>query len=456
MASILFAAPGIERWHLIERLARLLQARGHHVTVLATGATGVFWRAQRLPAWLAGPGGGPAAEFDLAPFAEIDVRLRGGLVPRPSAVARAARPLRALLPALQRLLELSPPDLVAFVDARSGLHRLLHFLARERGCRIVHAGAGLLPGTLQVDGEGIDGDAASCRRSALDYRDGARDEAFLAAALAAWLGEALPPPLARNPFTVPPLGARLWATAAALRRGDRSEAVRALHGWRLAIEPAAAAAADPTHALPDGPFVAVLLQRSDDPRLCLDAPECDPVRLVAAASRSAAQLGPGVRAVVLAADPARAQAALRAAAADAAPVVHRLARAPVALATALAVVTVNHPLAAGALLAGTPVLHLGRAPWAVPGVATATSLDALDRDLPLALETPQATLRERVLTRLLAQDHVWCDPDRPDQNGLLGLAVAFEHALGARAGAPARFPTGPAWPLARPRPAEDG
>src|SRR5688500_15860287 len=116
MASLLFAAPGIERFHLLERLARLLQSRGHHVTVLATGAAGVFWRAQALPVWVAEPGSGPACattpDLDLAPFAEIDVRLAGARVPAASAVARATRPLARVLPALARMVETEPPDLV--------------------------------------------------------------------------------------------------------------------------------------------------------------------------------------------------------------------------------------------------------------------------------------------------------------------------------------------------------
>src|SRR5690606_14125385 len=122
------------------------------------------------------------------------------------------------------------------------------------------------------------------------------------------------------------------------------------------------------------------------------------------------------------------------------------------LATAAAVITVNHPLAGAALLLGRPVVHLGRAVWGVSGVATPSTLGALPEALARALRDERPSLRDRCLTRLLRQDHVWCDRDAPDRNGLLGLLQRIERACGHHAGRGDRvvYRPGPAWPLGAP------
>src|SRR5690606_40719628 len=58
--------------------------------------------------------------------------------------------------------------------------------------------------------------------------------------------------------------------------------------------------------------------------------------------------------------------------------------------------------------------------WGVSGVATPSTLGALPEALARALRDERPSLRDRCLTRLLRQDHVWCDRDAPDRNGLLG------------------------------------
>ena len=59
--------------------------------------------------------------------------------------------------------------LVAALDARDRstaghLDLVIQFGAREVGCRVLHTGEGLLPHTMQWNGEGMDGDASTCRR----------------------------------------------------------------------------------------------------------------------------------------------------------------------------------------------------------------------------------------------------------------------------------------------------
>ena len=61
--------------------------------------------------------------------------------------------------------------------------------------------------------------------------------------------------------------------------------------------------------------------------------------------------------------------------------------APLAVSTAAAVVTVNHPLGLAAVLAGTPVLHMGRTPYGVRGVSQRTSIDLLGDEFLEAVNT---------------------------------------------------------------------
>jgi hypothetical protein len=424
MGHILFGAPGLASHQLHGRLARALMDRGHRITVLAADRASFELHSQQgLAALLLGRGRVPRTHVPVAEFAAIDAALRG----RRQARRRDAAALARRVAPLRDLLERDPPDLLLVHQGRSGLHRLLHYVARESGCRILHTGAGLLPGTMQWDEAGIDGDAAACRRTTDDYRTGERDRAFLAATLSAWLGD-LRAALPR--VAVPPeLRTRWW------RR--RTPALDAAACAELCAPP------------PATPLVAVLLQDDDDPRVRLDAGTVpSPAELALAAARAAQRIDASLGAVVvlpprgLAADSlarlARAGLPLRAARA-----------APGLLSAAVAAVTVNHPLGIGALLAGTPVLHLGRTPYGVEGVSVRGSAATLEADLRRALALADEALRECFLTRYLRYDHVWCAPESPDGNGLRGLVLGIERRLRESAPfpRPATYRAGPVWPL---------
>jgi hypothetical protein len=120
-----------------------------------------------------------------------------------------------------------------------------------------------------------------------------------------------------------------------------------------------------------------------------------------------------------------------------------------AAAAAAAVVTINHPLASIALLAGTPVLHFGRALYGVRGVAVRTTLATLTQDLAQAVAHDHPTLRQRFLSWVFEHGHVWCSPVQPAHNGTLGLVQAIEARLQLAPGQlpPLHHQKGPAWPL---------
>ena len=121
--------------------------------------------------------------------------------------------------------------------------------------------------------------------------------------------------------------------------------------------------------------------------------------------------------------------------------------------TAAAVVTINAPTAAVALLANTPVLHLGTTPYGLPGIALRTQLDSLSQSLAAALNadarSQQQQLQRRFLTWMLSHGHVWCSPGQPDHNGLNGLILETERRLAERGpfATSLQYRTGPAWPL---------
>ncbi len=57
MGHIVFGAPGVDRYHLIERLVRELSSRGHRSTVLCFDAAEfAFWAAQGLATVRVAPG----------------------------------------------------------------------------------------------------------------------------------------------------------------------------------------------------------------------------------------------------------------------------------------------------------------------------------------------------------------------------------------------------------------
>ena len=117
-------------------------------------------------------------------------------------------------------------------------------------------------------------------------------------------------------------------------------------------------------------------------------------------------------------------------------------------AIAAATITVNHPAAAVALLAGAPVLHMGACLYSVRGIAHAATCADLPAVLAEALRRDHPALRQRFLTWTFRHGHVWCSPTHPDHNGMLGLVQAIETRLPKSAGpSSAGYRAGPAWPL---------
>jgi len=449
MAHVLFGSPAIARFHLHERLQRELRARGHRVTVLCTDAVAAtFWAAQSSAVVHVAAAAPEPLAAPLQELAAGDCRRRRRPVHGPW-LRRATTALARRLPNLLRLFDADCPDLVLLHQQRSGCQRLIQHVAGEYGSRVLWTGDGLLPHTLQLDEQGLDGDATAGRRSAFEYRTVRSDGRFLAAALSALLGRTAPVPLSRRLLRVPPWRARVRDALLALLGQDEHGALAAFDAWRTAA-PRLLATTDRAFEPPTRAFVTVLLQREDDDRLLLDAVAAPrPVDLVRAVRAATATIRPmsvvavlptgGLLASELA--PLRRLADVQ--------LEHDVVAADAA-ATATAVVTVNHPLAVGALLAGTPVLHLGRALYGVAGIAHHTQLDTLAADLPFALGDDQPELRLRFLTWLLAHGHVWCSPDLPDHNGIAGLVLEIETRLAERSptGARLRYRAGPAWPLA--------
>jgi hypothetical protein len=200
----------------------------------------------------------------------------------------------------------------------------------------------------------------------------------------------------------------------------------------------------------------VLLQPANDARVRLDADDAPgPAALVRAALAACRTVDPTWHVVAVLPPRRRASrlAARRLAGGDAAHVqVAPAADAAVVAAAAAAVITINHPAATIALLAGTPVVHTGRALYELDGVTTraapAALADPASGVLARALGRDRPSLRRRFLTWLLRHGHVWCSPDAPNHNGMLGLVQAIERRLGTPAGAGQAYRSGPLWPLA--------
>jgi hypothetical protein len=433
MGHVVVAQPGVDRYQLHARLLRALRERGHRATVLCLERPScTFWRAQgEQPATLPARGDGEGA----LPVADV--------VPAVGALRR--RLLRARSERIAAWLDGARPDLLLLHGDRGTDAALLQNAARRAGIRVLWTGDGLLPHTMQVDERGLDGDASCAQRAALDFRVVRGEPQLLAACLAAALARTAPFAMPPLPVLAPPLAVRLADALRACGNGDPAGAWTALRGWRRAHAPCERPAMRCT--LPAAPFVAVLLQRPDDPRVRLDGGAAAPATLVDFARSAASALGGDVGVVAVAPDevPAGTFRGVPLLPASAASVV---------AATALATITCNHPIASVALLAGTPVLHTGRAPYAVRGVATPCTPEQLPAALPRAIARDHPTLRERFLTWLFVHGHVWCSPTAPDHNGLSGLVQAVEARLAPAGGtgAPLRYRAGPPWPLAAERP----
>ncbi|MEZ6037556.1 MAG: hypothetical protein R3F29_08750 [Planctomycetota bacterium] len=444
MGHIVIASPPIARFRLLVRLRRELVRRGHRVTLLATeSAQATFWRHQvgELTTVDEARTEDPALAAAVAAIAS-----RHRLGPRRS------RQLARRAAGLCRWLADANPDLVLFHAERTPTNACLQHLAAQAGIAVLWTGDGLLPGTMQVDDLGLDGDA-SCRRwTARDFRVVTPDRALLDASLAHGLAAPAPFELPAPPVTVPPLRERLRDAARLALTGDWRGAGHALHAWREALPTAPVDAAfaghDPRGA-GNGPSVVVLLQRADDPALRLDCEDAPGhAELLRHAAAAAAALDPRARLAVLADDDLQQGLRARCAALPRALLVP-MAAAPTWLATTAAVITVNHRLAGLALACGTPVVHLGHGLFDTAGVTTPSTLATLPADLVRAARRDRRALRRRVLSWLLRHGHVWCAADAPNHNGMLGLLQVVEQRLaGPVAPRPLPYRAGPTWPLA--------
>ncbi|MHC4514409.1 MAG: hypothetical protein ACYTKC_07090 [Planctomycetota bacterium] len=459
MGHVVFGIPRIEHFHLHSRLRRRLADRGHRITVLAPDpVTLEFYRAQGMRVVDVPPTRPRLAETlasqaPVSEFARIDCMLRRQSMPTRRQLRRAQRPLAMVLGGLTSFFETDPPDLLYLHQGRTGLHRLLHFLGRQHGAQVLHTGEGLLPHTMQWDTEGIDGDASFVRHNAQDYRRQERDEVFLGAALSAWLARAYPPPLARVGLRRPDFLERLKASALAALRGQWSVALGGLGAWQRAYTPAFPRRQDQP-AVPQVPFVVVLLQPEHSQRLILDSAGQVAHRHLIQVARAAVQrVGAGIPTVVVLPPAGVDRAAVLRLQDDLQDLIFLPpGAAALAVSTAMAVITVNHPLGLCAILSGTPVLHLGRTPYGVRGVAHRTSLDLLAEDLGPALTTDHPTLRQRFLTKMLKDHHLWCAVHHPDTNGIAGLILKMEELMAERPenARILHYRSGPVWPLSVP------
>lgn len=434
MGHIVFGAPPVDGFVLHERLQRELQSRRHTTTTLCLDAAEhAFCAANLTPAILLCADDG-ASDADVM-----------ALLGMPTDTPRAERRwLARAFAAAENWFARAGADLLLLHARRGPMATLLQFVARRHGVRVLWIGPGLLPHTLQCDERGVDGDAAASQRSALDYRVVQAEPQLLAACLANALARTPPFALPPAPIVTPSLGERLTAAWRVARDRGPTAAVRSLALAQRAIQPPLPDA--PTRfAPPSTPFVAVLLQPAKDERLRLDADRPPgSSQLLGAVRTAAAAIDPALRVVAVGAATAATLAATGC--------LHAPATAAVdVVAAAAATITVNHPLAAVALLAGTPVVHFGRALYGLPGVTVRCRVEELPQALHRALHRDHPTLRARFLTWLFGHGHLWCSPTHPDHNGVLGVVQAIEVRLRHRADeAPLRYRAGPGWPLAAP------
>lgn len=432
MGHIVLGAPGIDRFHFHDRAIRALRQRGHRVSILCpTPLLQTFWSHQDE-----GVAALPAVGDDGLEFRELETTWRGLPVRRQRRLRQSGRCVIAWL-------ERERPDLLWLHQDRGCGAALLQFLASRSGCRVFWSGDGLLPHTLQVDDRGIDGDASYSRRSAREFRVVRGDAELLSACLANTLARTTPVALPLRAAVRPPLRQRLRAAVATWQDDGLAAAWRGLRALRMPTIPAQDRMPGPWTP-PATPFVAVLLQAPTDPRVALDGqPAPTMPQLVAAVRQAVLSIDPTWSVVAVA--PEQRGAPLRFPGCTVVPAT----TGPDAAATALAVVTINHPLAGIGLLAGTPVVHLGHALWGVRGVASHATLPRLATTLRAALARDYPKLRQRFLSWVFAHGHVWCSATAPNHNGMLGLVQAIEARLADQPEwPPLLYRRGPAWPLA--------
>ncbi|MFT4511556.1 MAG: hypothetical protein ACI89X_001836 [Planctomycetota bacterium] len=365
------------------------------------------------------------------------------------------RQLLGLAPAISDWFAREQPDLVLFHDERSVAAACMQFSARVVGSKVLWTGEGLLPHTMQVDERGLDADA-SCRRwQAKDFSVVAPDKALLDAALTHALAGGEPLALPRAPVQVPRLSRRMADTVSYLLRGRLQSAKNAMHGWRAPFtSDRFEAMAAPVPDLKP-PFVALLLQHAKDPRVVLDATSPPDARtLMHHALLAADTISSGTQVVaVLPGNAIESQMGAHALAGKHSDRVRIAApsNAAVLASTAAATITINHPAATVALLAGTPVVNLGRALYGLPGVTTNTTVEDLPEAIAQAQKIDRKALRQRFLTWVLRHGHVWCSATAPNHNGMLGMVQAVERRLQGDEESntrPLPYRPGPTWPLA--------
>ena len=428
MGHIVFAAPSISSFFLHYRLRKDLLRRGHRVSILCTDrARFTFWREQ-------------VSDVDLILPTSKDQFTDHDLG-------------KLATPAL-RWLEREQPDLVFFHQERTPTSADIQFAARTVGSRTLWTGPGLLAHTMQIDERGIDADARMRRWHAKDYRviEPAPDllQASLAHALSGCAPLALPTPKLRAPM----LRRRIADAINYAIRGQLHAAAPPLNAWRAPHQAEATETIQtPSIDMKTG-SICLLLQDPDDPRVVHDATNPPDARsLIAQAIAAADRIAPDCE--VVAVLPDRISTTQLTSQHLAGEQAHRvrlapMASGPVVAATASATITINHPTATVSLLAGTPVIHLGRALYELPGVTSATTLEALPEAVRSAQETDRPALRRRFLTFLLQHCHVWCSPAAPNHNGMLGLVQAVERCLLGDAKSNSRplpYRPGPMWPL---------
>jgi hypothetical protein len=452
MGHIVFAQPAAGRQHLHDRLRLELERRTHRVDALfTTPARHSFYACQGVPCALVAPVSGAGDDGPWPELVEHELRrtrATGGTWWRRRRATALARHFARLAPAVRTWLAATGPDLVLLHQERTAVQRLVQFVARELGIGVLWTGDGLLPHTQQHDPRGLDGDASACGRDPFEVRGAADDPALRHACLVHVLSRSEPIALSRRSILVPPWRRR-WRDALVALRDEGAHAAReALRGQAEARDGSSVA---PLHfELPGRPFVTLLLQDPDDPRVCLDADRPPAAQLLAITAHGALRAVDAALELVVVAPPSglrRNEAATIAGL----PRTHIVpaAAAPDAAASALATLTINHPLAIVALLAGHPVLHTGRALFGLSGVAHHVPAAAFAGTLGAAVRDDPGTLRDRFLSDLLATTHLWCSATRPDHNGLLGLVQLLEAQL-RHQGSPAaqlHYRPGPAWPL---------
>lgn len=410
MAQVLLVSPSVATVRLTEALRRLLLRRGHRVRAVTPNRAIQRCGAHQLTELELVKPDRRLRTDSLDALAVRELRQHGEAEPSDRMRVRARRRLERYVAPFRRLLDEELPEIVVFCGDRSASARLFAQMARDHDASVLHLGEGLLPGTVQWDPEGLDGDSTACRRTAAFYRSQPRDPMLLHSALAHSL--AIGKHGADRRLIGPTREELMLLKARTMfSSGERLDGA-AVSSWQRFAARNIRESMRPMD-LPKSPYVLALRQRDDDLRVRIDAPfsSFDSEMFLHAAERALESIDQNLKLVVL--DPPT----------------HRPSSVPLlqVLLPAAAVLTVNHPASMTALLAGTPVVHLGRAPWAIRSVCQrANEPGDLGEALDRALNQPRDNLRERMLTHLLRVDHVWCDPVEPAPQGASGIVQEIE------------------------------